>query len=392
MSCGRLPRQTVSDPVLGSAPSETVAEHIGLPSFRRHLKINLAQQGGGAHGAFTWGVLDRLLEEENLSFGWISGTSAGAVNAVALVSGLVAGGREGARAKLREVWEGVHKAGVPDLLRLNPFLAGLSNSNAFAHVASFLSPYDFNPLGYDPLRTLLSDTIDFDGIRKHAPVELLIAATEVATGRPRLFRRAEMSVEAVLASSCLPTLHRTVEIDGVGYWDGGFSKNPDLVTLAMESPIKDTLIIEINPLERRGLPKGAREIAGAVNWLTFNAPLLRDVEMILAVRESLRGRFGAKRGPQGALAAHRFHLIEAGRYTASLSDDSKLKPDLGLFTYLHSAGRTQTHKWIAQHLGSVGRRETVDLAQRFQGRGAAPPEAPDQSASDDEPDVAASRV
>ncbi|WP_083567298.1 patatin-like phospholipase family protein [Hyphomicrobium sp. CS1GBMeth3] len=339
-----------------------------MPRFRRRLKINLALQGGGAHGAFTWGVLDRLLEEEDVSFGWISGTSAGAVNAVALACGLAAGGREAARAKLREVWDGVHRAGVPDLLRLNPFLAGLSSSSALAHVAGMFSPYDFNPLGYDPLRTLLSDTIDFASIREKVPVKLLIAATEVSTGRPRLFRTHEMSVDAVLASACLPTLHRTVEIDGVGYWDGGFSKNPDLITLAAESPVRDTLIVEINPLERRGLPKGAREIAGAVNWLTFNAPLLRDVEQILSVREALRGRFGAKRGPQGVLAAHRFHLIEAGRYTASLSDDSKLKPDLGLFTYLHSAGRTQAHKWIGQHLASVGRRETVDLAARFRAR------------------------
>lgn len=342
-----------------------------MSRFRRQTQINLALQGGGAHGAFTWGVLDRLLEEERLSFGWISGTSAGAVNAVALAAGLATGGREGARAKLREVWEAVHKAGVPDLLRLNPFLAGLSNSSTFAHVASLLSPYDFNPLGYDPLRNLLAETIDFESIRAKSPVELLIAATEVATGRPRLFRRAEMSIEAVLASACLPTLHRTVVIDGVGYWDGGFSKNPDLVTLAIESPIQDTLIVEINPLERRELPKGAREIAGAVNRLTFNAPLLRDVEMILAVREASRGRFGGmRRGRQGTLAAHRFHLIEAGRYTASLADDTKLKPDLGLFTYLHSAGRTQTHKWLGQHLGDVGRKETVDLALRFQAGGA----------------------
>ncbi|WP_295559639.1 patatin-like phospholipase family protein [uncultured Hyphomicrobium sp.] len=362
-----------------------------MPRFRRHLKINLALQGGGAHGAFTWGVLDRLLEEEHLSFSWISGTSAGAVNAVALASGLVEGGREGARAKLRQVWEAVHKAGVPDLLRLNPFLAGLSSSSTLAHVAGLLSPYDFNPLGIDPLRSLLSETIDFEGIRKHGSTELLIAATEVATGRSRLFRRSEISVDAVLASACLPTLHRTVEIDGVGYWDGAFSKNPDLITLATESPVKDTLIVEINPLERRGLPKGAREIAGAVNRLTFNAPFLRDVETILAVREALRGRFGARRGSQGVLAAHRFHMIEAGRYTASLSDDSKLKPDLGLLTYLHSAGRTQTHKWIGQHLASVGRRETVDLAQRFQAR-RAPLAAEEEDQSDDDADVAASRA
>lgn len=360
-----------------------------LQLFRRQFKINLALQGGGAHGAFTWGVLDRLLEEEQLTLGWISGTSAGAVNAVALAAGLAQGGREGARAKLREVWEAVHKAGVPDLLRLNPFLFGLSRVSTFAQVAGLLSPYDFNPLGYDPLRNLLAETIDFESIRKNSPVELLIAATEVSTGRPRLFRRDEISIEAVLASACLPTLHRTVEIDGVGYWDGGFSKNPDLITLATESPIQDTLIVELNPLERRGVPKGAREIAGAVNRLTFNAPLLRDVELILTVREASRGRFGGtRRGPQGALAAHRFHMIEAGRYTASLSDDSKLKPDLGLFTYLHSAGRTQTHKWIARHLSSVGRRETVDLAQRFRSGGSGVVD--EEAAEVDETDAVAS--
>lgn len=337
--------------------------------FRRQTKLNLALQGGGAHGAFTWGVLDRLLEEETLSFGWVSGTSAGAVNAVALAAGLAAGGREGARAKLREVWEGVHKAGVPDLLRLNPFLFGLTNVTTLAQVTSLLSPYDFNPLGFDPLRSLLAETIDFDSIREKAPVGLVIAATEVATGRPRLFRRDELTLDAVLASACLPTLHRTVEIDGAGYWDGGFSKNPDLITIASESPVRDTLIVQINPLVRRELPKGAREIAGTANRLTFNAPLLRDVELILAVREAAGGRrFGGMgRGRYAGLAQHRFHMIEAGRYTSSLSDDSKLKPDLGLLTYLHSAGRTQTHKWLAKNLSSVGRRETVDFAERFLG-------------------------
>lgn len=358
-----------------------------MPRFRRHLKINLALQGGGAHGAFTWGVLDRLLEEERITLGWVSGTSAGAVNAVALAAGLAEGGREGARAKLREVWEGVHKAGVPDLLRLNPFLFGITNASTLVQVAGLLSPYDFNPLGFDPLRALLADTLDFEAVRARAPVELLIAATEVATGRSRLFRRGEITLETVLASACLPTLHRTVEIDGVGYWDGGFSKNPDLVTLASESPVKDTLLVQINPLVRRGLPKGAREIAGAVNRLTFNAPLLRDVELIVAARTAARGPFGGIRRNGGPLARHRFHMIEAGRYTASLSDDSKLKPDLGLFTYLHSAGRTQTHKWLARHLSDIGRRETVDLAARF----LAPTSgAEDEVESGEEPGVAAS--
>src|SRR3990170_2863007 len=221
--------------------------------FRRNVRVNLALQGGGAHGAFTWGVLDRLLEDDQVQIGWISATSAGAVNAVALASGLLAGGQEGARQKLRHVWEAVHKAGVPDLLRLNPFLFGLSRAPQLAQMASLWSPYEFNPLGFDPLRRLLSESIDFEKLRKNSPIELLIAATEVATGRSRIFRRRELTVEAVLASSCLPTLHHAVEIDGVSYWDGGFSANPDIKTLAMESPVEDTLIVQLNSLIRQGL-------------------------------------------------------------------------------------------------------------------------------------------
>src|SRR5688572_32902032 len=197
--------------------------------FRRQQCLNLALEGGGAHGAFTWGVLDRLLQDATLDIAWISATSAGAVNAVALASGLIEDGRDGARAKLRAVWEAVAKAGVPDLVRLNPWLAGLSRSNALAQVASMFSPYELNPLGFDPLRKLLEAHIDFAALREHAGPELLIAATALSTGHARLFRRSEITVEAVLASACLPMLHHAVTIDGQAYWDGGFSANPDLV-------------------------------------------------------------------------------------------------------------------------------------------------------------------
>ncbi len=260
--------------------------------------MNLALQGGGAHGAFTWGVLDRLLEDDELEISWVSATSAGAVNAVAVASGLSEGGKTSARDKLRGVWEAVHKAGVPDLLRLNPFLYGLSRTPQMAQMASLWSPYEFNPLGFDPLRRLLSESIDFEKLRKDSPIELLIAATEVATGRSRIFRRHELTVEAVLASSCLPTLHHAVEIDGVAYWDGGFSANPDIKTLAMESPVEDTLIVQLNSLVRPGLPTGVREISLHANRLSFNAPLIREIELIETVRECWQGRIG---GPRGAL-------------------------------------------------------------------------------------------
>ena len=332
----------------------------------KSVRINLALQGGGAHGAFTWGVIDRLLDESRLHFAWVSATSAGAVNAVALAGGLAEGGKEGARNKLRQVWDAVHEAGVADLLRLNPFLYGMSRSAPMGQVASLFSPYEFNPLGFDPLRRLLTSHVDFEQLRAFTGIELLIAATDVATGRARLFRRREMSVEAVLASACLPTVHHAVEIEGRAYWDGGFSANPDITTLAAESPIADTLIVLLNPITKAGVPRGAREIAFDVNRVTFNQPLLRDLELIEAAREAGAGRLG-RRGGLARLARHRFHLIEAGRYTASLSPETKLRPDRELLTFLYNAGRSETHKWLDRNLDRIGRSATVDLKHKFLG-------------------------
>jgi NTE family protein len=334
--------------------------------FRRKIKINLALQGGGTHGAFTWGVLDRLLEEDDLDFGWVSASSAGAINAVALAAGLAAGGKASAREKLAQVWNAVHRAGVPDLLRLNPILFSMSRSAPLAQLATLWSPYEFNPLGFDPLRRLLNETVDFGAIRERSPVELLIAATEVATGEARLFRRDELSVDAVLASACLPTLHHAVVIDGVAYWDGGFSANPDLVTLAMESPVADTLIVQLSPLTREGLPTGSREIQAHVNRLTFNAPLIRDVEIIETAREAMRGAVRSRISRLRRLALHRFHLVEAAPYTGVLGEDSKMNPDLALLHHLRDAGRAEAGKWLDANRKAIGRRSTVNLREHFQ--------------------------
>jgi len=336
--------------------------------FRRQQRLNLALEGGGAHGAFTWGVLDRLLEDESIDIAWISATSAGAVNAVALAAGLADEGRDGARAKLRAVWEAVAKAGVPDLVRLNPWLAGISRSNTLAHVASLFSPYDFNPLGFDPFRKLLEAHIDFTALRAASGPQLLIAATDASTGRPRLFRRREITVESVLASACLPMLHHAVSIDGQAYWDGGYSANPDLLTLGRESPVGDTLIVRLSALDRDGVPTSAREIAGRINQITFIQPMLRDIEVIETLRR-LHSRWTRLHSPADArLARHRFHLIEAGRFTSSLPPESKGKPDIELLTYLHGAGRSETEKWLARHRRSIGWKDTVDLAKHFSGR------------------------
>lgn len=333
--------------------------------FGSKVRLNLALQGGGVHGAFTWGVLDRLMQDERIEIGWVSGTSAGAVNAVALAAGLAEDGPKGARERLATVWHSVHKAGVPDLMRLNPFLHSLSRLPAVTQMAGLFSPYEFNPMGFDPLRQLLSENIDFDRLRKASPVGLIISATDVASGRARHFRSHELTVESVLASACLPTLHHAVEIDGRSYWDGGFSANPDLVTLAGESPVKDTLIVQLNPSTIGALPTGVREISDHANRLTFNAPFMRDVEIIETARKTLRATWLPARGKMTRLARHRFHLVDAGRYTSALKPDSKLQPEKGILTYLFGAGRNEASLWIEKYLGQVGRRDTVDFRRRF---------------------------
>ena len=254
---------------------------------------------------------------------------------------------------------------MPDLLRLNPFLFGLAKAAPIPNVAAFFSPYEFNPIGFDPLRKILTDHIDFDAVRRASSIGLLIAATDVATGRARLFRRHELTVEAVLASACLPTIHHAVEIDGRHYWDGGFSANPDLVTLAAESPVRDTLLVQLNPIHKPGAPRGAKAIEDRVNTITFNQPLLRDIETILMAQEMRAGWMLSRHGRLAHLKAHRFHLIAAGRHTAGLGADSKVVPEMEMLSYLRSAGDREAALWLEQHKKSVGRQSTVDLRKRY---------------------------
>ena len=334
---------------------------------KRRTRLNLALQGGGTHGAFTWGVLDRLLEDGGIDPAWISGTSAGAVNAVALACGLAQGGRDGARAKLEAVWTAVAEAGVPDLGRLNPFLKGLQGATPMGRLGALFSPYDFNPLGFDPLRRLLEAQIDFDRVRAFGEIELLIAATDVATGRARLFRRTELTIEALLASACLPTLHHAIEIDGRAYWDGGFSANPDLVTLAAESPAGDSLLVLLNPIEKPGIPRSARTIAAEVNRVTFTQPLVRDVAEITTAIADEAGRWRASNTRAGRLAQHRYHLVDAGRHTAELPPESKVIPSREVLAALKAAGRGEAAAWLEAHRSDIGRRSSVDLAACFLG-------------------------
>ena len=333
--------------------------------------LNLALQGGGAHGAFTWGVLDQLLQEDRFRFDTVSATSAGAVNAVAMLSGLVRGGPEAARQTLRQVWDAIVTSAPADFDMLNPLLASLGKMEPFgapsmAQIAGLVSPYTFNPFDFNPLRKLLAELIDFDGIARHGKIELLIAATDASTGRARLFTRTELTVDVVLASACLPMLYKAVKIGENNYWDGGFSANPDLVTLARQACSQDTLVVLLTPSTRDPVPTQTVDILSQINRITFNQPLLRDVREILSIRQAMAG-------PQSLLvsrerkrvAQHRFHLIEAGHYTATLPEISRFRPARATTDKLFEAGVHETEGWLARHAASVGLRETVDLAMRL---------------------------
>ena len=304
-------------------------------------RLNLALQGGGAHGAFTWGVLDRLLEEEALSIDTVSAASAGAVNAVAMLAGLAQGGREAAREKLGAVWQAISKAGLPDYIRLNPFFAGL------ARVPGLVSPYTFNPLDINPLRDILAAHVDFDLLRANPPARLIISATDVATGEARLFDERALSIDVVLASASLPTLYKAVEIDGRAYWDGGFSANPDLVTLVEQSETLDTLLVLLNPASVDATPRHAAEIAHHVSRITFNQPLLRDLRELEARKRGLRGpwRWLASAHDK-RIARHRLHVLSADAYTAGLAPESRLQTHWELLSHLKSAGRTEADRWL----------------------------------------------
>ena len=228
-------------------------------------KINIALQGGGSHGAFTWGVLDHLLKYEKLGFDGVSGTSAGAINAVALAAGLMENGQDGAREKLKTIWEKIHKAGSASSQAFYPMGFFHKQAHAVAkqaveHFTKHMSPYEFNPMDINPLRTLLEEEIDFERLRKFSPVKLFIATTKVSSGQCRIFTTDELSVDVVLASTCLPTVFKAIEIEGEFYWDGGYSSNPDLLNLIAHTKSCDTLLVQLAPQTKEDLPTTKEEI------------------------------------------------------------------------------------------------------------------------------------
>jgi NTE family protein len=297
--------------------------------------ISLGLQGGGSFGSFTWGVLDRLLEQDELGFDMISGASAGAVNAVVLADGLAAGGRSEARARLTRLWERVGRA------------AGGTLRAAAVGWARFASPYQLNPFGFNPLRDLL-ENVDFARLRAQAPVRLLISATRVRDGHPRLFREHEITLEAVLASASLPFLHHAVVIDGEAYWDGGYSANPPLRQLVVDTKAADILLVQLVPEIHEAVPQLSHEIAKRVREIGFNASLLREQEAVAELRRACEGQRLFRSELCRKLDGLRFHQIAAPEEIEGLAHESALDTSWAFLQRLHQGGRAAAERWLRE--------------------------------------------
>ncbi|MCL9682654.1 patatin-like phospholipase family protein [Legionella maioricensis] len=325
--------------------------------------IDLALQGGGAHGAYTWGVLDRLLEEPGLLIEGISGTSAGSMNAAVLVNGYVSGGANGAREALTSFWKRVSEAA-----RFSPFQRGpldilsgnwtMDNSPlfvAFDITSRLFSPYDLNPIDLNPLRNILEESINFPALIK-SPIKLFITATNVKTGRGRVFRNQEITPDVLLASACLPSMFQAIEIDGEAYWDGGYTGNPTITPLIQECESSDTVLVQINPIERPGTPKSARDILNRLNEVAFNATLMKELRMIALLRKTAHLDLG-----EGARwAKMRIHRITSSKMV-ELGYSSKLNAEWSFLRMLFEEGRSTTDAFLNAHGKALNNHSTLDL-------------------------------
>jgi len=330
---------------------------------RDPVLVDLALQGGGSHGAFTWGVLDRLLEEPWLGIDGISGTSAGAMNAAVLADGYAKGGPSGAREALEKFWRS-----VSDAARFSPFKRGpfdvilgrwtLDSSPMYVAMdlmSRLVSPYQLNPKGKNPLREILADLVDFERLAQSS-IKLYITATNVRTGRGRVFKSGTITPDVLLASACLPTMFQAIEIDGEPYWDGGYSGNPTITPLIRECKSQDTILVQINPVERNEPARSASEILNRLNEVSFNAVLLKELRMMALLRQVADP--GNSEGAQWA--GMRIHRIGSEMLTG-LGASSKLNAEWEFFTLLHAEGRRSAQVFLEAHAMDLGNRSTLDI-------------------------------
>jgi len=329
--------------------------------------VNLALQGGGSHGAFTWGVLDRLLEDERLSFDGITATSAGAVNAVVLADGLAAGGRDGARDLLRIFWQKMSEMTTSSIIapslvdRMNPNF-GLEHSPGYVFIdilSRFMSPYQLNPLDYNPMKDLLNEVVDFERVRRQRTIKLFLSATNVRTGKVKVFNNEEITAEHVLASACLPFMMRAPEIDGEHYWDGGFMGNPAMYPVIYGCEARDIILVHLTPTERSELPTDSRAILNRMQEISFNSSLMREMRAIAFVTKMIdEGGFtGGKR--------MFIHLIEAEDVIRDLAGSSKMNADWKFLMHLFKIGHERADRWILTNFEHLGVTSTVDLQEKY---------------------------
>ena len=332
-------------------------------------KIKLALQGGGAHGAFTWGVLDRLLSDPRLEVEAVVGTSAGAMNATVLVDGLAHGGPPEARRRLDAFWGSVSALAAASPIQPTSLdrMLGLGNMDfspmwRVADVMNKLfSPYEMNPSNDNPLRDLLERMVDFDRLRQDAAPALFVCATNVLNGRLRVFERHEISSAAVMASACLPMLFQAVEVDGQHYWDGGYCGNPPIFPLIYMGGGADVLIVQLNPINIPAVPRDVRGIIDRVNTLSFNSSLMREMRMIKFITDLI---------DKGDLPAEQYlrlniHTIDAEAELATLNTSSKLNADKAFLERLRTLGIEKADAFLNAHFDAIGQRSSTDIAAKF---------------------------
>jgi NTE family protein len=340
--------------------------------------VNLALQGGGAHGAFAWGVMDKVIEDGRLVIDGISGTSAGSMNAVVYAYGRTTGGPDGARAALENFWKAVSDAGqrysIVRQMFQNPFLSaaqlGFAASavtpsfEAMKFITDSFSPYQLNPTNWNPLLNLLNEQVDFDRLNVCKETKLFLSATNVRSGKVRVFNTNEITASAVMASSCLPHLFQAVEIDGEYYWDGGYMGNPSLFPLFYNTTAGDVLIVHINPIERDNIPQSPTEIYDRVNEVTFNSSLIKELRSVAFVQKLLDEGW-LKDEYRDQLRYIRIHSLRADKVLGDLSAASKFFSEWDFLTMLRDRGRDYAHEWLEKNFHDVGKRSTVDLRAEF---------------------------
>jgi len=333
----------------GKTPPEPFTRKFG-PAISEVKCINLALQGGSAHGAFTWGVLDRLLEEPRIELEGVSATSAGAMNAAVMAHGLTTGGREGAREALEEFWHSVARVSAP-----------FGALQLFEMVSRFLSPYQLNPFNYNPLRQLIGEIIDFERLRQDSAIKLFLSATNVRTGKIKVFTDKDITADCVLASACLPFLYQAVEIDGEHYWDGGYMGNPALFPLMYSCRSRDILIVHVNPMERPDKPTSACEIMNRVNEISFNSSLMREMRAVAFVTKLIDDGKLSQADAKRVL----IHSVCADDVMRGFGAASKLNANGGFLRQLRALGRERAQLWIDHHFDDLGSRSTVDIRAAY---------------------------